>query len=123
MKWIEEALTMIRDNRKAFNLINIGYFAIVLFGMLIVRLQPEVQEGLVNMIGEAFSTGPMQYVTGAYSNGQAVAAISLTFVINLLLGCLVSITLPSLIVPFSGSLWVDCEPCYGALSSRQTWVT
>jgi hypothetical protein len=104
MKTILEALVLIRDNRKAFNWINIGYFATVLFGMFIVRASPELQKTLVNMIGEAFTTGPMQYVSGAYSNGEAVAAIGLTFIINLLVGCFVSITMPSLIIPFSGFL-------------------
>jgi hypothetical protein len=104
MKTILEAFALIRDNRKAFKWINIGYFATVLLGMLVVRASPELQKTLVSMIGEAFSTGPMQYVSGAYSNGEAVAAIGLTFIINLLVGCFVSITMPSLIIPFSGFL-------------------
>jgi hypothetical protein len=104
MKTISEALALIKENRKTFNWINIGYFTTVLFGMVIVRASPELQQTLVNMIGEAFTTGPMQYVSGAYSNGEAVAAIGLTFIINLLVGCFVSITMPSLIIPFSGFL-------------------
>jgi hypothetical protein len=102
MKPIRAAFDLIRNHRKAFNLINIGYFAIVLMGMLIVRTSPGLQQQLVKLIGEAFSTGPLQYVTGAYTNGEILAAIALTFFINLLVGCFLSITLPSLIIPFSG---------------------
>jgi len=104
MKAIQEAFALIRNNRKVFNWINIGYFATILIGMLVIRSSPELQKALVNMIGEAFSTGPMQYVSGAYSNGEAVAAIGLTFIINLLVGCFITITIPSLIIPFSGFL-------------------
>jgi hypothetical protein len=102
MKATRDAFSIIRNNRKAFNLINLGYFSIVLLGMIIVRAIPGLQKDLIDLIGEAFSTGPMQYVTGAYSNGEAMAAIGLTFIINLLVGCFGSITLPSLLVPFSG---------------------
>jgi hypothetical protein len=104
MNVIREGFDLIRGDRKAFNLINIGYFTLVLLGMLVVRINPELQHTLVNLIGEAFSTGPMKYVSGAYSNREAAAAIGLTFLVNLLVGCFVSITLPSLIIPFSGFL-------------------
>jgi hypothetical protein len=102
MKAIREGFDLIRNHRMAFNLINIGYFAIVFLGMLTVRAIPGLQQQLVKLIGEAFSTGPLQYVTGAYTNGEIVAAIALTFIINLHVRCFLSITFPSLIIPFSG---------------------
>jgi hypothetical protein len=40
----------------------------------------------------------------AYVTGQALRAVVLTFVVNLLVGTFITITLPSLIVPFSGWL-------------------
>ena len=102
MKAIREAFSLIKEDRKAFNLINIGYFAIVIIGMLIIRTNPELQKQLVSLVGDAFSTGPMQYLTGAYSNGEIIKAIGLTFFVNLILGTFIAITLPSLIIPFSG---------------------
>jgi hypothetical protein len=104
MKVIREAFNLIRTERRAFNLINIGYFTIVLIGMLIVRSSSELQQGLISLIGEAFSTGPMQYLTGAYTNGEIIKAIGLTFFVNLILGSFIALTIPSLIIPFSGFL-------------------
>lgn len=102
MRAIREAFDLINKDRRAFNLINIGYFSVIVIGMLIIRSNAEFQARLLALIGEAFSTGPMQYVTGAYSNGEIILAIALTFFVNLFLGCFIAITLPSLIVPFSG---------------------
>jgi hypothetical protein len=104
MRVIREAFNLIRTERRAFNLINIGYFTIVLIGMLIVRSSSELQQGLISLIGEAFSTGPMQYLTGAYTNGEIIKAIGLTFFVNLILGSFIALTIPSLIIPFSGFL-------------------
>jgi hypothetical protein len=102
MKAFREAFTLIRNDRKAFNLINVCYFAVLIIGMLIVRSNEALQAQLLALVGDAFSTGPMQYLTGAYSNGEIILAIILTFFVNLVLGCFISLTLPSLIIPFSG---------------------
>jgi hypothetical protein len=102
MNAIREALSLIKNDRKAFNLITIGYFGGITIGMLIIRSTPELQKQLVTLVGDAFSTGPMQYLTGAYSNGEIIKAIGLTFFVNLLLGTFIALTLPSLIIPFSG---------------------
>lgn len=102
MNAIREALSLIKNDRKAFNWINIGYFAAIIIGMLIIRANPEFQKQLVTLVGDAFSAGPMQYLTGAYSNGEIIKAIGLTFFVNLVLGSFIALTLPSLIIPFSG---------------------
>jgi hypothetical protein len=102
MNAIREALSLIKNDRKAFNWINIGYFAAIIIGMLIIRANPEFQKQLVTLVGDAFSAGPMQYLTGAYSNGEIIKAIGLTFFVNLVLGTFIALTLPSLIIPFSG---------------------
>jgi hypothetical protein len=102
MKAFREAFTLIRNDRKAFNMINVCYFAVLIIGMLIVRSNEALQAQLLALVGDAFSTGPMQYLTGAYSNGEIILAIILTFFVNLVLGCFISLTLPSLIIPFSG---------------------
>jgi hypothetical protein len=102
MNAIHEALSLIKKDRKVFNLINIGYFATIIIGMLIIHSNPKLQEQLLALVGNAFSSGPMQYLTGAYTNGEIINAIGLTFIINLVVGSFIAITLPSLIIPFSG---------------------
>ena len=49
-------------------------------------------------------TGPLAFVGQAYVNAKVLTAITATFFINLFIGSFASITLPSLIVPFSGFL-------------------
>ena len=58
----------------------------------------------MDAIGAAFLEGPLAGVAEAYTGGQLLLAIVLTPVINLAVGSFVSITLPSLLVPFSGLL-------------------
>ncbi|MBN2256654.1 MAG: hypothetical protein JW704_02370 [Anaerolineaceae bacterium] len=102
MGFIREAFVLIKNNRKVFNLINIAYFSIVIVGMLIIRTNMDLRMQLLDQVGDAFTSGPMQNVTGAYTDGQIILAIGLTFIVNLVLGCFITITLPSLIIPFSG---------------------
>lgn len=104
MKAYQEAFSLIKNNRFAFIAFNIAYFTIIVIGMVVIRTNPEVQKQLLNVIGNAFATGPMQFVTGAYSNGEIIQAIIFTFFVNLVLGCFIAITLPSFIIPFSGFL-------------------
>jgi hypothetical protein len=104
MKGYHEAFALIKSNRVTFSIINIAYFAIIVFGMVAIRSNPEMQRQLTDMVGTAFSTGPMQFITGAYSNGEIINAIAFTFFINLVLGCFIAITLPSFIIPYSGFL-------------------
>ncbi len=64
---------------------------------------PGLQETLLKSVGQAFTEeGPLQAVGIAYGGGQVLNAMFLTLVINLLMGSLMVITLPGLVVPFSG---------------------
>ncbi len=90
--------------------------------MLIVRASPELQKTLVNMIGEAFSTGPMQYVSGAYSNGE-VGCSHWTYFFYQLAGGLFCIHHDTIIdhpVQWFSDGWLS-GLCYGVSSSRQIW--
>ena len=49
-------------------------------------------------------TGPLSVVGQAYVNAQVFTAILATFLVNLFIGSFGTITLPSLIIPFSGFL-------------------
>ncbi len=102
MKAYREAFALIRNNRLIFIIINIAYFAIVIIGMVTIYSDPELKRQLLETVGTAFSTGPMAFVLGAYTNGEIINAIIFTFFVNLVLGCFIGITLPSFIIPFSG---------------------
>jgi hypothetical protein len=67
--------------------------------------------------GEAFSpTGSLGPLVQAYVTGDLPGAIALTFVVNLVLGSAVVLTLPSAVVPFAGILW--WHPIFGRSQSR-----
>ncbi len=96
------ALEIVREHRRAYLAINAAYYGLTLAAMLLVVFFPAVQETLIAAVTEGFQTGPMKPVGSAYAGGRVSAAITLTFAVNLIGGSLLTITLPSLVIPFSG---------------------
>jgi hypothetical protein len=101
---LRRALTLVKENRRPYLVLNLTYYGSVVLAMCYVANHPELQQKLLAAVGDAFGKGPLAVVGGAYSGGKVVAAILLTFVVNLLLGSVLVITAPSLVVPFSGLL-------------------
>jgi hypothetical protein len=101
---IKSAWGLVQENRRAYIVINILYYGLVTICMIYVAFNQELQQSLMNQIGAAFMTGPLAFVGQAYVNAQVFTAILATFFVNLLIGSFASITLPSLIIPFSGLL-------------------
>ncbi len=104
MTLLRNAWGVVRDHWRAYLALNVAYYGLVLLGMAYVSTNPAMQQSLLSEAGSAFTTGPMAFVGTAYTSGQVITASAVTFVVNLLLGSLIFITLPSLIVPFSGVL-------------------
>jgi hypothetical protein len=105
MKRLISAVGVLRRAWRPYLVLNLAYFGLVGCGMALVALNPSVQQALGEAVMAAFAGGgPLAAVLEAYTGGRVVAAIAMTFGINLLLGTLLYITLPSLIVPFSGLL-------------------
>ena len=101
---VKSAWALVQENRRAYLILNVVYYALVIACMIYVAFDQELQQSLLNEIGAAFLTGPLSFVGQAYINTQVIAAILATFFVNLFIGSLASITLPSLIIPFSGLL-------------------
>jgi hypothetical protein len=96
---------VVLENRRAYVAINVVYYGLVLAGMAVSFAYPSIQAELMKAVGEAFSpTGGLGPVTTAYASGDILSAIPLTFGVNLILGTFLAITVPSLVVPFSGLL-------------------
>ena len=104
MKLIREALGVVRENRKAYILINITYYGLVVIFMIVAAFNQPLQNEMLASVGESFDSGPLSAVGSAYMNADVLKAIGLTFVVNLFLASLLQITLPSAIIPFSGFL-------------------
>ena len=101
---IKSAWGLVQENRRAYIVINILYYGLVVICMIYVAFNQELQKSLMNEIGAAFMTGPLAFVGQAYVNARVFTAILATFFVNLLIGSFASVTLPSLIIPFSGIL-------------------
>jgi hypothetical protein len=93
------------DHRSAFLGVNLLYWGAVALGAAYGAADPATQRQLTELVASGFSpTGQLGPLVRAYEGGQLASAIGLTFVVNLLLGALVYITLPSLVLPFAGLL-------------------
>ncbi len=104
MKALRSALGILGESRRTYVTLNLVYYGLVACGMVFTALDRSVQRELLAAVGNALTQGPLAGVASAYTTGQIILAIAWTFVINLAVASFVSITLPSLIVPFSGML-------------------
>lgn len=95
---------LVQENKRVYIALNAIYYGLVIVSMIYVAFNQELQQSLMNEIGAQFMTGPLAFVGEAYINTRVFPAIAATFFVNLLLGSLGAITLPSLIIPFSGIL-------------------
>jgi hypothetical protein len=100
----QRSLEVVRADLGAYLFFNIVYYGLVVLGMVYVFFNPELQRTLLAAVGQAFTEGPLAAVGDAYGGGQVLWAMLLTFLVNLLLGSLIQMQLPSLIIPFSGLL-------------------
>ncbi len=101
---LKSAWGLVQENRRAYILINAAYYGLVIICMVYVAFNQKLQEELLNAVGAAFMTGPLSFVGQAYVNVKVLTAIGATFLVNLLIGSFGTITIPSLIIPFSGFL-------------------
>jgi hypothetical protein len=101
---LKSAWGLVQENRRAYILLNIIYYGLVIIGMVYVAFNQKLQQDLMSLIGAQFMTGPLSIVGQAYVNAEVLTAIAATFLVNLFIGSFGTITLPSLIVPFSGFL-------------------
>jgi hypothetical protein len=97
--------TIIQADKKAYLFLNLIYYGLILLGMAYVTFfNPGLQNTLLQAAGKAFTEGPLAAVGNAYGGGQVIQAMIVTFIVNLVPGSLIEMTLPSLIIPFSGLL-------------------
>ena len=104
MNLLKSAWGLVQEHRRAYTILNVLYYGLVIIFMVYVAFNRPLQDELLQSIGESFMTGPLSFVGSAYVNTKVLAAIAATFFVNLLAGSFGTITLPSLIIPFSGIL-------------------
>jgi len=124
MALFKRAWEIVRENRQAYITINAVYYGLVAIFMVYAAFNQPLQETLVKSVGAGFTSGLLAFVGKTYSSGQVLGAMAITLAINLFIGTLLEITLPSLIIPFIGllmgiiraSLWgILLSPAYPPL--------
>jgi hypothetical protein len=99
-----QAWALVREHKRAYIVFNILYYGLILVFMGVAALNPGLQDELIRTTGESVTNGPLGVVGEAYTNARVLKAMVLTFVVNLFIGSLAFMTLPSMIVPFLGIL-------------------
>lgn len=94
----------IRRHWPAYVILNAGFYGLILAGFVYAFINPEAQRQLMASVVQTFSSGPLSYARDAYLSRNVAAAAGITFAVNTLLGSFASLTLPSLLVPFAGSV-------------------
>lgn len=96
------SLALVRSHARAYAWINVAYYGLVVLFMGVAALVPALQDEVLRSTKESLAHGMGRTVKEAYEQGRMLEAIALTFAVNLLVGSLAYMTLPSLIVPFVG---------------------
>jgi hypothetical protein len=95
---------------KALLVLNLVYFGVGALAAAYAFADPPLQSELTQVAAGAFSpAGSLGPLVQAYLGGELLRAIVLTFLVNLILGSLVVLTLPSAVVPFAGILLGVCR--------------
>lgn len=105
-EWFRLPLAEIRRYKYLFIAMNLIYFGSVVLFMLVSYAVPELQSCfLVGVASELTEGSGVLAVAGkAYASGNILRAAATTFAINFPLGSLLSITIPSIIIPGAGVL-------------------
>jgi hypothetical protein len=105
-KWLRLPLAEIRRYKHLFIGLHFTYFGVAILFMLVAYLLPELQVCLLTGIKSQIEdgSGPLGVAGKAYMSKNIPIAAATTFAINLFLGSLAYITIPSIIIPAVGVL-------------------
>jgi hypothetical protein len=102
MKTFRDALRVVWEFRRSYVALNLVYYGLVAAAMVYVAFDRDVQKAVIEQV-KTDIRGPFAPVMRAYETG-VLPAVAVTFAVNLLIGSAAMITLPSLVIPFSGIL-------------------
>jgi len=95
-----------RRHLRVYLTMNAIFFGLVIVAMLIAAAQPALQRSMLDEVHHSVRESFMAPVVDAYKNHHLFLAIILTFVVNLIIGSVLQLQIPSMIVPFLGLLFV-----------------
>ncbi|MHC4414319.1 MAG: hypothetical protein ACYS0G_03445 [Planctomycetota bacterium] len=104
--WLGQPLAELANRRRLLWAVHLAYFGLVVLASLVVYELPALQVVLLGAVeSQIADEGSVLGVAGkAYGSRIIPLAAAATLVINFLLGTILSITLPSVVIPGSGAL-------------------
>jgi hypothetical protein len=93
-------------HRRLLCALHLAYFGALILFAAVAYAAPEVQHELLRALGREIQSGrgPLGVAAKAYLSRNVVLAALVTLAVNFLLGSLLSITLPSIVLPGAGLL-------------------
>ncbi len=90
---------------RALLVLNALYWGVAALAGGYAFVNPAIQSALTEAAVDAFSpSGGLGALVQAYLGGELLSAMVMTFLVNLIIGSFVFLTLPSAVVPFAGIL-------------------
>lgn len=105
IKSFQQSIQIIRDNWRSYVLINIIFYGLYVVAVVVAYVNPEIHQLFFLKARRGITSGALSIVLQFY-NSNAPLAILATFLVNLVPGTILFISLPSLLVPFAGLLIV-----------------
>ena len=100
-RYINDSLTVIRKHRRAYYICNVGLYGTTLACMALTT-PAWTEASLKHVDGELDAYDIGRLVKHYYDSGQMLPAAAMTLGINLAVGAFGTITLPSIVLPFTG---------------------
>lgn len=104
-RFFAPGVAQIRAHWPAYVFLNAGFYGLIGAGFAYAFANPEIQQQLMQSVVRSFSAGPLSYARDAYLSGNVASAAVITFAVNTFLGSFATLTLPSLLIPFWGSMF------------------
>ncbi len=108
IRWsvLHDPLAELAARPKLLGALHLVYFGLMLAASVVIYDFPELQMGLLSVVHGAFTepNSPVAAVGKAYGSQNIAWAAAVTFAVNFLGGSTAMITVPSLLVPGSGTL-------------------
>lgn len=99
--FFQKGLDIIRDHKKAYIALNVGVYGLIVVTMVVARLFPQLQ--VATQTGTDTGADPLNPLFEAtYGTGNVLGATAVTLGVNLIIGAVLTLTAPTLVIPFIG---------------------
>lgn len=99
--------TIIQSHKRVFIALQACHFGLIIANMALATYYPHLHYNAIKNAEAELEASPIgRFAKEAYTSRNLVRATLVTFAVNLVLGTFIIVTLPSLIIPFSGIIMV-----------------